>query len=88
MMSTLSERIELDLIVIFTILSVATFLNTSIVPSSAQTVIPNKDLEEVRDNLAESREELQKGSLTSALQHINQADQQLLALMSNTTSSE
>lgn len=88
MMSTLSERNGLEITFILAILLVATFLNNSVAPSLAQTVLPNEDLEEVRDNLAESREELQKGSLTSALQHINQADQQLLALMNNTTSPE
>jgi hypothetical protein len=67
-------------------LAILTVSNSIIIPSSAE-ILPN-DLEEVRDNLAEAREELQKGGLISTIQHINQADQLLLSLMSNATASE
>jgi len=41
--------------------------------------------EELRDNLVEVRLALQKGDLTEALQHLNNAEQQVLLLAENST---
>lgn len=41
------------------------------------------DLEEIRDNLMEVRLSLQKGDLIEALQHLNNADEELLLLQTN-----
>ncbi len=44
-------------------------------------------LEEIRDNLMEDRLSLQKGDLIEALQHLNNADEELLLLQTNHTTS-
>jgi hypothetical protein len=42
-------------------------------------------LEELRDNLVEIRIALKKGDLTEALQHLNNAEEQLLLFAENAT---
>src|SRR5918992_1587619 len=44
-----------------------------------------KNFEELRDNLVEVRLALQKGDLTEALQHLNNAEEQLLLFEENVT---
>jgi DNA-binding GntR family transcriptional regulator len=53
--------------------------------SAAASEINAKDFEEVRDNLVEVRLALQKGDLTEALQHLNNAEEQLLLFAENAT---
>jgi DNA-binding GntR family transcriptional regulator len=53
--------------------------------SVAASEINAKDFEEVRDNLVEVRLALQKGDLTEALQHLNNAEEQLLLFAENAT---
>jgi len=53
--------------------------------SAAASEINAKDVEEVRDNLVEVRLALQKGDLTEALQHLNNAEEQLLLFAENAT---
>jgi DNA-binding GntR family transcriptional regulator len=53
--------------------------------SVAASEINAKDVEEVRDNLVEVRLALQKGDLTEALQHLNNAEEQLLLFAENAT---
>jgi hypothetical protein len=43
------------------------------------------NFEELRDNLVEVRLALQKGDLTEALQHLNNAEEQLLLFEENVT---
>jgi hypothetical protein len=43
------------------------------------------NLEELRDNLVEVRLALQKGDLTEALQHLNNAEEQLLLFEESST---
>jgi hypothetical protein len=43
------------------------------------------NLEELRDNLVEVRLALQKGDLTEALQHLNNAEEQLLPFEESST---
>jgi S-adenosylmethionine:diacylglycerol 3-amino-3-carboxypropyl transferase len=50
-------------------------------PSNAET----KNYEEIRDNLVELRLALQKGDLIEALQHLNNAEEQLLLFAENAT---
>jgi DNA-binding GntR family transcriptional regulator len=58
---------------------------TPLILSSAASEINTEDFEEVRDNLVELRLALQKGDLTEALQHLNNAEEQLLLFAENAT---
>jgi hypothetical protein len=74
-------------IIITVFLLAAATINTVIIPVSSSSQLTAKDFEEVRDNLVEVRLALQKGDLIEALQHLNNADEQLLLLATNTTAS-
>ena len=58
---------------------------TPLILSHAASEINTEDFEEVRDNLVELRLALQKGDLTEALQHLNNAEEQLLLFAENAT---
>jgi DNA-binding GntR family transcriptional regulator len=60
-------------------------MTTPLILSSAASEINTEDFEEVRDNLVELRLALQKGDLTEALQHLNNAEEQLLLFAENAT---
>lgn len=73
--------------IIFTeILLAAATVNMVVIPASSSQLTA-RDFEEVRDNLVEVRLALQKGDLIEALQHLNNADEQLLLLAANATAS-
>ncbi len=57
----------------------------SLVLSAAASKIDTKNYEEIRDNLVELRLALQKGDLIEALQHLNNAEEQLLLFAENAT---
>ena len=78
-------RICVCIIITVFLLSVAT-INMVVIPASSSQLTA-KDFEEVRDNLVEVRLALQKGDLIEALQHLNNADEQLLLLTANVTAS-
>jgi hypothetical protein len=59
-------------------------LGSIISPALASDMNTNY-FEELRDNLVEVRLALQKGDLTEALQHLNNAEEQLLLLQVNIT---
>jgi hypothetical protein len=73
------------IITVFFLLAAAT-INMVVIPAFSSQLTA-KDFEEVRDNLVEVRLSLQKGDLIEALQHLNNADEQLLLLASNATAS-
>ncbi len=56
-----------------------------LVLSAAASKIDTKNYEEIRDNLVELRLALQKGDLIEALQHLNNAEEQLLLFAENAT---
>lgn len=56
-----------------------------LVLSAAASKIDTKNYEEIRDNLVELRVALQKGDLIEALQHLNNAEEQLLLFAENAT---
>ncbi|MDQ3840245.1 MAG: hypothetical protein M3297_13370 [Thermoproteota archaeon] len=58
----------------------------SIVSNALASDMNTNYFEELRDNLVEVRLALQKGDLTEALQHLNNAEEQLLLLQVNMTS--
>jgi DNA-binding GntR family transcriptional regulator len=68
-------RILVSFIAIFVF---ANMIESFLILSAAASEINSKDIEEVRDNLVEVRLALQKGDLTEALQHLNNAEEQLL----------
>ena len=73
--------------IIFTeVLLAAATVNMVVMPASSSQLTA-WDFEEVRDNLVEVRLALQKGDLIEALQHLNNADEQLLLLAANATAS-
>jgi hypothetical protein len=73
--------------IIFTeVLLAAATVNMVVMPASSSQLTA-RDFEEVRDNLVEVRLALQKGDLIEALQHLNNADEQLLLLAANATAS-
>jgi hypothetical protein len=73
--------------IIFTeVLLAAATVNMVVIPASSSQLTA-RDFEEVRDNLVEVRLALQKGDLIEALQHLNNADEQLLLLAANATAS-
>ena len=63
----------------------ASMFESFLILSAAASEINAKDFEEVRDNLVEVRLALQKGDLTEALQHLNNAEEQLLLFVENAT---
>jgi DNA-binding GntR family transcriptional regulator len=63
----------------------ANMIDSFLILSAAASEINAKDFEEVRDNLVEVRLALQKGDLTEALQHLNNAEEQLLLFAENAT---
>ena len=63
----------------------ANMIESFLILSAAASEINAKDVEEVRDNLVEVRLALQKGDLTEALQHLNNAEEQLLLFAENAT---
>lgn len=63
----------------------ASMFESFLILSAAASEINSKDFEEVRDNLVEVRLALQKGDLTEALQHLNNAEEQLLLFAENAT---
>ena len=63
----------------------ANMFESFLILSAAASGINAKDFEEVRDNLVEVRLALQKGDLTEALQHLNNAEEQLLLFAENAT---
>ena len=67
------------------ILVFANMIESFLILSAAASEINAKDFEEVRDNLVEVRLALQKGDLTEALQHLNNAEEQLLLFAENAT---
>lgn len=75
-------RIPVSFIAIFGITIITTNL---LVLSAAASNIDTKNYEEIRDNLVELRLALQKGDLIEALQHLNNAEEQLLLFAENTT---
>jgi DNA-binding GntR family transcriptional regulator len=75
-------RILVSFIAIFVF---ANMIESFLILSAAASEINAKDVEEVRDNLVEVRLALQKGDLTEALQHLNNAEEQLLLFAENTT---
>lgn len=79
------SRICVCIIITVFLLAAAT-INMAIIPASSSQLTA-RDFEEVRDNLVEVRLALQKGDLIEALQHLNNADEQLLLLTANATAS-
>jgi hypothetical protein len=79
------SRICVCIIIIEFLLAAAT-INMVVIPASSSQLTA-RDFEEVRDNLVEVRLALQKGDLIEALQHLNNADEQLLLLAANATAS-
>lgn len=75
-------RILVSFIAIFVF---ANMIESFPILSAAVSEINTKDVEEVRDNLVEVRLALQKGDLTEALQHLNNAEEQLLLFAENAT---
>lgn len=75
-------RILVSFIAIFVF---ANMIESFLILSAAASEINAKDVEEVRDNLVEVRLALQKGGLTEALQHLNNAEEQLLLFAENAT---
>jgi DNA-binding GntR family transcriptional regulator len=76
----------LRILVSFIAISVfANMIESFLILSAAASEINAKDFEEVRDNLVEVRLALQKGDLTEALQHLNNAEEQLLLFAENAT---
>ena len=76
----------LRILVSFIAISVfANMIESFLILSAAASEINTKDFEEVRDNLVEVRLALQKGDLTEALQHLNNAEEQLLLFAENAT---
>jgi DNA-binding GntR family transcriptional regulator len=75
-------RILVSFIAIFVF---ANMIESFPILSAAASEINAKDVEEVRDNLVEVRLALQKGDLTEALQHLNNAEEQLLLFAENAT---
>jgi DNA-binding GntR family transcriptional regulator len=75
-------RILVSFIAIFVF---ANMIESFLILSAAASEINSKDIEEVRDNLVEVRLALQKGDLTEALQHLNNAEEQLLLFAENAT---
>ena len=67
------------------ILVFANIIESFLILSAAASETNSKDFEEVRDNLVEVRLALQKGDLTEALQHLNNAEEQLLLFAENAT---
>ena len=80
------SRICVCIIITVFLLAAATTINMVVIPASSSQLTA-KDFEEVRDNLVEVRLALQKGDLIEALQHLNNADEQLLLLTANATAS-
>lgn len=84
-----STNIILLLLVILTSnMMISTFNNIPNTYSaySKEEVTP-EFIKEIRENLLEVRLSLQKGDLIEALQHLNNVDEELLLLSSNTTNS-
>jgi hypothetical protein len=79
------SRICVGIMITVFLLAPATINMVAIPAFSSQ--LTAKDFEEVRDNLVEVRLALQKGDLIEALQHLNNADEQLLLLTANVTAS-
>lgn len=75
-------RILVSFIAIFVF---ANMIESFLILSAEASEINAKDFEEVRDNLVEVRLALQKGDLTEALQHLNNAEEQLLLFAENAT---
>lgn len=76
----------LRILVSFIAISIfANMIESFLILSAAASEINAKDFEEVRDNLVEVRLALQKGDLTEALQHLNNAEEQLLLFAENAT---
>ena len=67
------------------ILVFANMIESFLILSAGTLETNSKDFEEVRDNLVEVRLALQKGDLTEALQHLNNAEEQLLLFAENAT---
>ena len=63
---------------------VNTILGLPILTATASDMNTN-NFEELRDNLVEVRLALQKGDLTEALQHLNNAEEQLLLFEESVT---
>ena len=80
------SRICVCIIITVFLLAAATTINMVVIPAFSSQLTA-KDFEEVRDNLVEVRLALQKGDLIEALQHLNNADEQLLLLAANATAS-
>jgi hypothetical protein len=76
-------------VIVFSILIavVALMQNGGSIYANQQSSIKSEDLEEIRENLMEVRLALQKGDLIEALQHLNNADEDLLLLESGHQSS-
>lgn len=75
-------RIPVSFIAIFGL----TIMTANIlVLSATASKIDTKNYEEIRDNLVELRLALQKGDLIEALQHLNNAEEQLLLFAENAT---
>lgn len=75
-------RIPVSFIAIFGL----TIMTANIlVLSATASKIDTKNYEEIRDNLVELRVALQKGDLIEALQHLNNAEEQLLLFAENAT---
>jgi hypothetical protein len=83
--NSMMSRICVCIIITESLLAAAT-INMIFIPASSSELTA-KDFEEVRDNLVEVRLALQKGDLIEALQHLNNADEQLLLLAANATTS-
>jgi hypothetical protein len=79
-------RISVSIIVIAVFVIATSTISIPIISASLSQLSPN-DIEEIRDNLVEVRLALQKGDLIEALQHLNNADEQLLLLAENATES-
>ena len=75
-------RILVSFIAIFVL---ANMIESFLILSAAASEINAKDVEEVRDNLVEVPLALQKGDSTEALQHLNNAEEQLLLFAENAT---
>jgi hypothetical protein len=70
---------------IIAIFILANMFESFLILSPSASEINANDFEEVRDNLVEVRLALQKGDLTEALQHLNNAEEQLLLFAENAT---
>lgn len=75
-------KIPVSFIIAFVLANIITVLPVSAATASDMNA---NNFEELKDNLVEVRLALQKGDLTEALQHLNNAEEQLLLFEESVT---